>query len=269
MKNPWEEISNNDYEMKRETVYLSDFGKINHLCDHINIEKVYPLSILEGIQKGEIYVDNEEAPTAALLWHYCGFANILGEYDERFIEEITNMMLNPPEGHSGRMALQTDNDSRLEQMILRTPGVVKHERYIFKFAGEKNNIPHLPEVKEITTDNYALMKGRIIPTFSWESKEAFLKNGFGYCLIEEGRMLACAFASGVSKDYVDIGVETAEECRGKGYGRIVSAAMVKETLRRGKTPVWDCDIRNEASMRLACSVGFEIIGTHPWYTHEK
>lgn len=40
-------------------------------------------------------------------------------------------------------------------------------------------------------------------------------------------------------------------------------------LMRGKIPVWDCDTRNEASMKLACSVGFEIAGTHPWYTYEK
>ena len=112
-------------------------------------------------------------------------------------------------------------------------------------------------------------KAFIIPSFSWSNQEEFIKNGFGYCLVDEGRMLACAFASGVSKEYVDIGVETAEECRGKGYGRIVAAEMVKEILRRGKTPVWGCDIRNESSMRLACSVGFEIIGTHPWYTREK
>ena len=55
--------------------------------------------------------------------------------------------------------------------------------------------------------------------------------------------------------------------RGKGYGKIVAAAMVKETLRRGKIPVWGCDTRNEASMRLALSVGFETVGTHPWYKY--
>ena len=112
------------------------------------------------------------------------------------------------------------------------------------------------------------MSGKIIPTFSWEDKRTFLEKGFGYCLIKDGHMAACAFSSGVSKDYVDIGVETAEECRGKGYGKIVAYAMVKEILRREKLPVWDCDTRNEASMRLACSVGFEIIGTHPWYKYE-
>ena len=252
-------------------IELTDYGKIDHLLDQIKIEKVYPLSILEGIQKGEIFVDNDEIPTTALIWHYCGFANILGTYDERFIEETMKMMQDPPEGHSGRMALQSENDLRLESMIMSNPAVVKYERYIFEFAKEKYFIPYEMEAKltEITADNYELMKGKIIPTFSWPNKKEFLKNGFGYCLIEEGRMMACAFASGLSKEYVDIGVETVEECRGKGYGRLVSAAMVKETVRRGKTPVWDCDTRNEASMRLACSVGFKIVGTHPWYTCEK
>ena len=252
-------------------IKLTDYGKIEHLLDQIKIEKVYPLSILEGIQKGEIYADNDETPTAALIWHYCGFANILGAYDERFIEETMKMMQDPPEGHSGRMALQAENDCRLKVMILKTPMVAGYERFVFEFTGEKDIVTQTQGtgLKEITADNYELMRGRIVPTFSWENKEEFIKNGFGYCVIQDGQMLACAFASGISKDYVDIGVETAEECRGKGYGKIVSAAMVKETLRRGKIPVWDCDTRNEASMKLACSVGFEIAGTHPWYTIES
>ena len=250
---------------------LTDYRKIDYLRDFIITERVYSLSILEGIQKGEIFVDDDAAPNVALVWHYCGFANILGNYNKRFIEEVMDMMQDPPEGHSGRMALQTENDSRLEDMILRTPMVARHERYIFEFVGEKYSIPQVMKIrlKEITSDNYELMKGRIIPTFSWQNKEEFIKNGFGYCLVEDNQMLACAFASGVSNEYVDIGVETSEVCRGKGYGRIVAAAMVKEILRRGKIPVWDCDTRNEASMRLARSVGFEIVGTHPWYKCEE
>ena len=90
---------------------LTDYKKIRHLTDQISVEKVYPLSILEGIQSGEIYVDDTDFPNAALIWHYCGFANILGNYNEKFIEETMTIMLDPPEGHSGRMALQAGNDS--------------------------------------------------------------------------------------------------------------------------------------------------------------
>jgi GNAT superfamily N-acetyltransferase len=249
---------------------LTDYGKISRLTDQISVEKPYPLSILEGIQNGEIFVDDVDSPTSALIWHYCGFANILGDYNERFIEETVLMMRNPLDGHSGRLALQAENDLKLQEMILKTPGVSKYDRYIFEFRGEKNVTAPVTGLKpeEINADNYDLMRGWIVPTFSWENKNAFLEKGFGYCLIEDGRMAACAFSAGVSKDYVDIGVETAEECRGKGYGKIVASAMVKETLRRGKTPSWGCDTRNEASMKIACSVGFEIIGTHPWYKYE-
>ena len=52
---------------------LTDYKKIRHLTDQISVEKVYPLSILEGIQSGEIYVDDADSPNAALIWHYCGF----------------------------------------------------------------------------------------------------------------------------------------------------------------------------------------------------
>ena len=250
---------------------LKDYGKINPLIEQIRIEKVYPLSIFEEIQKGEIFVDNDEAPTVALIWHYCGFANIIGNYNEEFVEETMNMMLNPPDGHSGRMALQTETDIHLHGLITKATQVSRHERYIFEFSEEKTDLHNTvdSELETISSNNYELIKGRITPTFSWANKESFLKNGFGYCLIADSQMLACAFASGVSNDYVDIGVETTEECRGKGYGRIVASAMVKEIIRRGKTPSWACDTRNEASRRLACSIGFETVGTHPWYTCEK
>lgn len=42
-------------------IKLTDYRKINHLVDRIRMEKVYPLSILEGIQTGEIFVDDDEA----------------------------------------------------------------------------------------------------------------------------------------------------------------------------------------------------------------
>ncbi len=247
---------------------LLDHRKIAHLTDEIKVERVYPLSMLEGTQEGEIFVDDVERPTVALLWHYCGFANIAGDYNESFIKEVLDRMQAPTESHSRRLALQTEEDDSLQDILLKAPWVAKHERYVFTFAGEKNEISHAGKARPepITSDNYELMRGRIVPTFSWQSKDTFMKNGFGYFLIEDGQMAACAFSSGISREYVDIGVEAAEDYRGKGYGRIVAAAMVEETLRRGKTPVWGCDIRNEASMRLACSVGFEIVGTHPWYS---
>ena len=246
---------------------LDNYQKISHLLEQVDVEKVYPFSIMEGLQQGEVYVDNKDNPSVALIWHYCGFAYIVGKYDMDSIRDIQKMMHNPSRWYSNRMVLQTGTDSKLQEMILSDSAINKRERYIFNYVNENISMPEFADcnLREITAENYDLLYGQIIPSFSWESKERFLRNGYGYCLMKDKKFLASAFSSGISKDYVDIGVETAGEFRGKGYGKIVALAMVKETLRRKKKPAWACDTLNEGSMRLACSVGFEVCGTHPWY----
>ena len=47
--------------------------------------RVYPLSIANGIQVGEIYTDGMGS---VLFWHYCGFAYISGVANPKFLEEI-------------------------------------------------------------------------------------------------------------------------------------------------------------------------------------
>lgn len=246
---------------------LDNYQKISHLLEQVDVEKVYPFSIMEGLQQGEVYVDNKDNPSVALIWHYCGFAHIVGKYDMDSIRDIQKMMHNPSRWYSNRMVLQVGTDSKLQEMILSDPAINKRERYIFNYVNENISMPEFADcnLREITAENYDLLYGQIIPAFSWESKERFLSNGYGYCLMKDKQFITCAFSAGISKDYVDIGVETAEEFRGKGYGKIVALAMIKETLRRKKKPAWACDTLNEGSMRLACSVGFEVCGTHPWY----
>lgn len=246
---------------------LHDYKKINDLLYQNGIEKAYPLSIIEGFQSGEIFVDDKNKPGVALIWHYCGFANLLGNCDEKAMSEIYKMIHHPSEGHSGRMALQAEKDLQLQKLIMSDAAINEQKRYIFEFVNENITIPVFKncELQMISGENYNLIKGKITPFFSWESEEQFLNNGFGYCLINDAQVLACAFSAAVSDKYIDIGVETSEEYRGKGYGKIVALSMVKEIVRRGRIPTWACDTMNEGSMRLAVSVGFKIIGTHPWY----
>ena len=128
---------------------IKDYERIKHLVDQIKVEKVYPLSITEGIQKGEVFVDHIEAPTVALLWHYCGFANISGKYDEKFVEETMNMMQNPQDGHSGRMALQilfgAQQPGDAVHSGLRTAAVRKAAQYCsVPYPGEGRTRCQLP-----------------------------------------------------------------------------------------------------------------------------
>lgn len=249
-------------------VKIENYKNLRTLLDFVDTEIAYASSIVEGYQSGEIFVDNHEHPKAALFWHYCGFANLVGEYDEAIIKDVLEMMQHPLPNHSHRLCLHTKEDKTMEKIFSECQDVYCGLRYVFEYAVKHTTIPYLADtvqLKKIDKNNYNLLKGNIIPAFSWESQKAFLEKGFGYCIIENNRALACAFSSAVCEKYVDIGVETLEAARGKGYGKMVADAMVKEIISQGKTPVWACDVKNEASRRLAVSVGFHVLGTHPWY----
>lgn len=247
---------------------LHDYDIIRDFIDSIPVDKVYPCSIVEGSQSGEIFADNIQNPSAVLFWHYCGFAYIAGTYDEKFISEVIEMMHNPAEGHSGRLALQTGNDALICRLLQADRHIQKKEQYLFEYTGKGQsgfslNAPF--ELKRIDALNYDILSGHIVPAFSWKSKEEFLNRGFGYCIMKGNEFVACAFSAGISEKYVDIGVETAEQFKGNGFGKIAAGAMLEEILKRGQEPVWECNTTNEASMRLACAVGFKIKGIHPLY----
>ena len=247
---------------------LKDVKNVSKYLKGFDIEETYALAVAEGIQQGEIFVDQPDEPEIVLVWHYCGFAGIAGDYKDEHIREILEMMKNPPENHSKRLAFHIREDEKAEKILLSNPEVKKGERYIFQFKGLKDISVKLEdgyELQRIDAVNYDYLTGRIIPAFSWTSKEEFLKKGFGYGIVKDNKAFACAFSSGVSMEQIDIGVETIEGARGKGFAKIVASAMVEEVLKMGKTPVWSCDTRNEASAGLAQAVGFEIVGKHPWY----
>lgn len=51
---------------------------------------VYPLSIAEGFQQGNIYADS----LSVLFWHYSGFAFLYGEYGEDILDFVSDLLVN-------------------------------------------------------------------------------------------------------------------------------------------------------------------------------
>ena len=238
--------------------------------DEIKVERTYPLSVMDGVQSGGLFVDDADEPRKLLFWHRCGFAMLAGNVDDAFASEALDMMREPSEEFSSRMALQAPDDAPYESVFLSDSRVTRYVRYVLEFTGNVN--PLRPDsgtrVVPIDRDNYDLFNGRIVPSFSWDSREAFLEKGFGLLLMHRSEVLAGAFSSALSRECCDIGIETMEPHRGHGYAKTIAAAMVLETLKRGLIPVWDCDTRNIGSLKTAQSCGFEICGTHPWYKYE-
>ena len=111
-------------------------------------------------------------------------------------------------------------------------------------------------IEKINPVNISRIQGRIIPSFSWDSPERFLKDGFGYIALDQERVCAVAFSAAVSSDQIDIGVETHENYRRKGLAAILTNCMCDTIVKTGKTPAWAHSISNKGSMNTALKCGF-------------
>lgn len=214
--------------------------------------RVYPCSIAEGFQSGDIYVNDGDEPEAALFWHYCGFGYISGKASEEFLSEIYEEMTS---GLERRLVLITADDD--VAAFFRDKDVQMDSRAEYVYLPKRNSGTAAGfQIEQIDASNISKIGGRIIPSFSWESPEQFLKEGFGYVALERGRVCAVAFSAAVSSDEIDIGVETVEDHRRMGLAAMLADRMCRHITGLGKKPVWAHSISNKGSMNTALKCGF-------------
>ena len=222
--------------------------------------RVYPLSIAEGYQKGDIIADKEDDVSCVMFWHYCGFAYLSGKVSESFLNRICEDHFRKETKR--RFVLITD-DEKVIQFFEGKEGLVMDQRKEYRFRDDmtfsEEDFNTDLKIERINDSNIKAIQGRIIPAFSWDSDEAFLKNGFGYVAMDGEKFAAIAFSAAVSSEEVDIGVETNEAYRNRGLAKIVARYMIREILNIGKIPVWAHAAGNTASMKTALGVGFKEI----------
>ena len=214
--------------------------------------RVYPLSIAQNIQSGDIFADDIYDPGAVLFWHFCGFAYISGAVSTEFLEElISSISLS----NKRRLALITDDDSTIS--FLEEKGFKTSKRIEYGYAGSRaaDALRSDAEIRRIDEDIIHKISGRIVPAFSWEEKR-FLQNGFGYAGFMDGKYCGAAFSSAVSSSEVDIGVEVVSEFRGCGIATTLVRRMCEEITAEGRKPVWAHAETNTASMKTALKSGF-------------
>lgn len=214
-------------------------------------DSVYPRSIAEGRQTGEIYTHRD----AALFHHYCGFAYLSGNPDRAFLEEISAQFFDHP-APIRRFLLITDH-ADIAAYYARDPAILAEERlYFYADHAPQIAVPEGYTLSEITSDLLPRLEGRIVPAFSWESDAQYLQNGIGYCVLHDDAVAAWAFSAAVTAEFVDIGVETREVFRRKGLAACAAAAVMQAVISQGKTPVWACHAQNIGSAKTAQALGF-------------
>lgn len=222
--------------------------------------KVYPLSIAEGVQNGDIFTDSAEQCQAALFWHHSGFAYICGNADDSFLEDVYKLMLDENNTNPRRFVLML-NDERVEAFFRAKDNLVTEHRYLYEYAkvqpDTNSSLPEGYELREIDSGLLSALQGSIVPSLFWSNADEFLNKGKGFCIVKGGNAAAWAFSAAVSSEEIDIGIETSENYRHQGLAVIAANMMIKHVLDNGKKPVWACHYTNTASQKLAEKLGFE------------
>lgn len=230
----------------------NDFSKYISWAMNCSSNQVYPLSITEGIQSGDIYVDAPENPGMVLFWHYCGFAYISGVASRKNLEEIEKDICHK---NKRRMLLITDDDFVLRFFSNSGKEIGRRIEYEYTGGSSINGQIHGIDIRRIDAENISAINGKITPSFSWEDSE-FLNRGIGYAAFDHDRFCSVAFSAAMSSVEIDIGVEVSPLYRGRGIATTLVREMCVEIISQGKRPVWAHAEQNVGSMRTAIRSGF-------------
>lgn len=241
---------------KLDLLQYSDFIDLAEVHD---CGAVYPLSVAEGIQEGDIFINAARGYEQVLFWAHSGFAYLSGEADVCFLDEVYGLMTDCIKSNTRRFLLMTRNP-HIEEYFTQKDDCIVEKRYLFTYAGDtKVPMPLLPTgcaLREIDSRLLKSISGQIIPSRFWKNADDFFVRGKGYCIVCGNDIASWAFSAAVSTKEIDIGIETNANYQQRGLGIIVAKKMIQYVTRQAKRPVWACHYKNVASAKMAEKLGF-------------
>ena len=99
----------------------------------------------------------------------------------------------------------------------------------------------------------------------WNSVAHFLRQGFGFVVLEGHTIRGWCTAEYCSPGHCGIGIEIQREYNGRGLATLLAAAFVAHSVTAGLILHWDSWADNGASLTVARKVGFQPALTYPIY----
>ncbi|WP_342561671.1 GNAT family N-acetyltransferase [Paenibacillus sp. FSL R7-0345] len=261
--------------------------------DSVKINTLFARAVLEQKIAGKVYADDADDPRAFYIAHPYGMSLLFGESgNDAFNRALSDYIINKAKTRRAAEWLQADPAGEWSGIVddilddyNHSPGVIAaylqdaHSTRVIQrntrvnfvldrplFAAAKANAGRQDtRIARMTGEHFAALEQGVVPRFFWRDAAHFLSEGAGFVLVEDGEIAAAAFSSCVSRDQLEIGIETMQDHRAKGYASLVSAALIEYCLDHGLEPVWACRLENTGSYRLAQKLGFRPVLTLPYY----
>ncbi|WP_226577710.1 GNAT family N-acetyltransferase [Halobacillus litoralis] len=241
----------------------------NFLRGKASFIPVFAYSVLDGYITGEVYSDSASLRTVLVktnsgLFFICGDADnytfnhwLINEFIKNKSDEQRFTIFTASKEWDALFKSQLKGQAKqLKRYSFEYITVGKqsftldhHENYKLK----RINSAHIEQSIEFGTSYYEEY---------WGSASEFLNNGFGFCMLSNGKVISEGTSIFCSNDFAEIDIATNEIYRGKGLATEISKAFICHSLENAKIPRWDCDVTNTSSIKLAEKLGFSSTSTY-------
>ncbi len=222
---------------------------------------------LDGMVRSTILVDQKETPNRAAVRTPDGLTFFSSSTDEDFIKSSLRRL----QDQGPVMAIIAGNSEKFPKPDVIIPRLEFLSRDPnFRLKGPQSaDLPSGYHVRAMDPQLITGCEWRDLIEATFGTLSAFFDRGFGYCLMDEEKVVTEAYAAFSGAGSIEIGVNTAKPFRGLGYGEITAGILIHEIEHLGEKPYWSCDQSNPGSVSLARKLGFkdervyEIFGYRP------
>lgn len=116
-----------------------------------------------------------------------------------------------------------------------------------------------PPVRQLTSDDVDLLAACGVEGAEFGGLFRLLLEGVVAGAVVDGQIVGTAHTSAVTDRYADIGVDTQEGWRGRGFATAAASIVARRAQEKRRIPVWSCGEDNVASLRVAQKLGFEEV----------
>lgn len=257
--------------------------RFSHL---LNDDNPSSSGILSGESKGDIWINDEENPSLAMVFSYpVGGFNIMGNPKniylyERLGDYLRNSLFEDlrSKGVSDfEFSADYSDAERYMLELFADKDIMQEEEYHFRksdkvdvdvsLGGEYEICKVTPDfLKEINSGKFrnpSFLTNRLLD--SWASYEVFHERSIAFVAVSGNEIASVMVGTSRHNDILPIDIETEENHRRKGLALCLTENFVNECVERGLTAQWNCVESNGPSIGTAKKAGFELIRKKPFY----
>lgn len=244
----------------------NDFNKIVPFIKSQNELSV--LSVIKGVMPGEIYVNNIDQPTAALI--KTSECNLIAGCTNDF---VFNSEVSTELDFWDQLTPDSEEWIDIIPTIHKNPFVRKYKRRHYTLSIDDFQECKIPlkdgfilekvDLNLLRKNSYENSEKLLEWAANWGDDASFQKYGAGY-FIHNGKIIVSWSLSDCSFDKrIAIGIHTDERFRNNGFGIKVVSATAKECFMKGyKNIDWLCVDTNKGSIAIAERLGFRYCNSY-------